>query len=181
MTDAPIIPSTCPPELAIVVAMTRNRVIGRNGQLPWDLPADRQLFRRLTLGNTVIMGRLTFASLAAALPDRHNLVVSRSCRQLPGATVCATLDDALAVAGCLGRPTFIVGGSGLYRQALTIADTLHVSWIAGDYPGDRYFPPFDQTAWQAVAATSYPGFEYVVYRRRAQIGRPARPVAANCG
>lgn len=171
MSDRPVTPASCRPELAIVVAMTRNRVIGRDGQLPWDLPADRQLFRRLTLGNTVIMGRLTFASLPGALPDRHNLVVSRSCRQLPGATVCATLDEALAVAGRLGRPVFVIGGSDLYRQALAIADTLHISWIAGDYPGDRCFPPFDPTAWQPVESTPYPGFRHVVYRRRTQAGR----------
>jgi dihydrofolate reductase len=171
MTASPVTSATSPPELAIVVAMTRSRVIGRGGQLPWDLPADRQLFRRLTLGNTVIMGRLTFTSLPGALPDRHNLVVSRSCRQLPGATVCATLDEALAIAGRLGRPFFIIGGSSLYRQALAIADTLHVSWIEGDYPGDCCFPAFDQAAWQSVTSTPYNGFEHVVYRRRAQSDR----------
>ena len=153
------------PPIAIVVAMTRNGVIGQAGRLPWDLPADRRLFRQLTTGNTVIMGRLTFASLPGALAERHNLVVSRTSQRLPGATVCPGFRDALAVGWRLGRPIFVIGGVELYRQALPIADTLHVSWVDGDYPGDRHFPPFDQAAWQPVATTAYPGFQHVVYRR----------------
>jgi dihydrofolate reductase len=146
--------------------MTRDRVIGRDGQLPWDLPADRRLFRRLTLGNTVIMGRLTFASLAGALPERHNLVVSRTCRQLPGATVCPDFTAALAVGRQLGRPLFVIGGVELYRRALALAGTVHVSWVEGSYPGDRRFPPFPVDTWQPVAITGYPGFEYVIYQRQ---------------
>ena len=153
------------PPLAIIVAMTRDRVIGRDGRLPWDLPADRQLFRRLTLGNSVIMGRLTFASLPGALPERHNLVVSRTCLQLPGATVCPDFAAALAVGRQLGRPLFVIGGVGLYRHALPLADTVHVSWVEGSYPGDRRFPPFPAAPWQPVATAGYPGFDYVIYRR----------------
>ena len=161
----------CRPTMAIVVAMTRNGVIGRSGSLPWDLPADRRLFRRLTTGNTVIMGRLTFASLPGSLAQRHNLVVSRTSQRLPGATVCPGFHEALA-AGCrLGRPIFVIGGVELYRQALPVADTLHVSWVEGDYPGDRRFPPCDPAAWQPVATTAYPGFQHVVYRR-AGAGQP---------
>jgi dihydrofolate reductase len=152
--------------------MTRDGVIGRAGSLPWDLPADRRLFRQLTTGNTVIMGRLTFASLPGALAERHNLVVSRTVQQLPGATLCPGFGEALRVGWRLGRPIFVIGGVELYRQALPIADTLHVSWVAGDFPGDRHFPPFDQAAWQPVATTAYPGFQHVVYRR-AGAGRPA--------
>jgi dihydrofolate reductase len=153
------------PPLAIIVAMARNRVIGRDGRLPWDLPADRRLFRRLTVGNTVIMGRLTFASLPGALPDRHNLVVSRTSRPLPGATVCSGFDEALAVARGLGRPIFVIGGVELYRTALPLADTLHISWVEGDYRGDRYFPAIDFDTWQPVSDTAHPGFRHVVYCR----------------
>jgi dihydrofolate reductase len=145
--------------------MTRDGVIGRDGQLPWDLPEDRQLFRRLTVGNTVIMGRLTFTSLPGALPDRHNLVVSRSLRQLPGATVCRGFLEALATGWQLARPIFIIGGGELYREALPLVDTLHVSWVEGDYHGDRRFPPFNPSDWQPVSVTAHSGFRYVVYRR----------------
>jgi len=164
MNDA--LPGT--PPLAIIVAMTKDRVIGREGRLPWDLAADRRLFRSLTVGNTVIMGRLTFASLPGALPDRHNLVVSRSCRQLPGATLCPSLDQALAVATRLGQPIFVIGGVELYRQALPLADVLHVSWVEGDYHGDRCFPAFSLDEWRPVSDTAYPGFRHVTYQRAAQ-------------
>ena len=161
----------CRPPMGIVVAMNRNGVIGQAGRLPWDLPADRRLFRQLTTGNTVIMGRLTFVSLPGALAERHNLVVSRTVQRLPGATVCPGFREALAVGWRLGRPIFVIGGVELYRQALPIADTLHVSWVAGDYPGDRHFPPFDPADWVPGTTTTYPGFQHVIYRR-AGAGRP---------
>jgi dihydrofolate reductase len=165
MIGSAMIAPPCRLPLGIVVAMTRDGVIGREGQLPWDLPADRQLFRRLTINNTVIMGRGTFASLPGALPDRHNLVVSRTLRELPGATVCPGFLQALAVGWRLARPIFVIGGSELYRKALPLADTLHISWVEGDYRGDYRFPPFDPGAWQTVSLTAHPGFRYAFYRR----------------
>ena len=151
--------------LAIIVAMTRSGVIGRGGGLPWDLPADRQLFRRLTEGNTVIMGRSTFESLSGPLPHRHNIVLSRKPRHYAGVTVCRGFLEAIALGWQLGRPIFVIGGVELYRRALPLADTLHISWVEGDFTGDRCFPPFDLAAWEVVESIDHPGFEYVVYRR----------------
>ena len=148
-----------------MVAMTRKGVIGRGGRLPWDLPADRQLFRRLTEGNTVIMGRLTYESLGAALPNRHNIVLSRGVHQLDDATVFTGFLQGIAAGWRLGRPIYIIGGVDLYRKALPIATTLHISWVEGDHPGDRFFPPFDHGLWLPVSRTDYPGFQHVVYRR----------------
>ena len=154
------------PPLGIVVAMTRDGVIGMGGTIPWDLPEDRRLFRRLTEGNTVIMGRRTFESLPAPLPRRHNIVLSCTPRLLAGATACASFREALATGWRLGRPVFVVGGVELYRKALPIADTLHISWVEGDYAGDRFFPSMDFSAWEVVATTGYVGFEHTAYRRR---------------
>ncbi len=145
--------------------MTRDGVIGRDGRIPWDLPDDRKLFRKLTEGNTVIMGRLTFESLPAPLANRHNIVVSRSLVQLEGATVCRRFLDGVALGWQLGRPIFVIGGVELYRKALPIADTLHISWVEGNHKGDRRFPALDLTAWEVVEAVDYPGFQHVVYRR----------------
>jgi dihydrofolate reductase len=153
------------PPLAIIVAMTRRGVIGRGGTLPWDLPEDRRLFRRLTEGNTVLMGRLTFESLTCPLPHRHNIVISRSPRHYAGATVCPNLREGVDLGWRLGRPLFVIGGGELYRQALPLADTLHVSWIEGDFPGDRFFPDFELAGWEMVESVDYPGFAYVMYRR----------------
>lgn len=145
--------------------MTRRGVIGRDGGLPWDLPADRQLFRRLTEGNTVIMGRLTFESLPAALANRHNIVISRAGGPFAGAATCRSFLEAIALGWRLGRPIYIIGGVELYRKALPLATTLHVSWVEDDHPGDRRFPPLDLAAWTAVSITDYPGFRHAVYRR----------------
>ena len=155
------------PEIGIVVAMTRKGVIGRGGRLPWDLPNDRRLFRRLTEGNTVIMGRLTYESLGAALPDRHNIVLSRFSRQIEDATVCQSFLQGIAIGWRLGRPVYVIGGAALYRKALLLATTLHVSWVAGDHEGDCFFPHFDPGLWLPVSTINYPGFQHVVYRRAA--------------
>lgn len=153
------------PEIGIVVAMTRNGVIGREGRLPWDLPADRRLFRRLTEGNTVIMGRLTFESLGAALPNRHNIVISQTLHHVNGVDVCRNFLQGIALGWRLGRTIYVAGGVGLYRKALPIANTLHISWVEGEYAGDRCFPPFDPDLWRPVSMTSHPGFQHVVYHR----------------
>ena len=165
MSIAPGNDTACRPTLGIVVAMSRDGVIGDRGDLPWDLPDDRKLFRKLTEGNTVIMGRLTFESLPAPLANRHNIVVSRSLFQLEGATVCRRFLDGVALGWRLGRPIFVIGGVELYRKALPIADTLHISWVEGNHQGDRRFPAFDLTAWEVVEAVDYPGFQHVIYRR----------------
>lgn len=153
------------PEIAIIVAMTRRGVIGDRGRLPWDIPADRRLFRRLTLGHTVIMGRRTFDSLPAALDGRLNIVISRSCERLPGALVCHTFEEGLARGKAAGRPIFVIGGVEIYRAALPVANLLHVSWIRADINGDRFFPPLDLAGWHPVAVKEHPAFQHVVYRR----------------
>lgn len=154
------------PDIGIVVAMTRNGVIGHKGRLPWDLPADRRIFRQLTEGNTVLMGRLTFESLGRPLPNRHNIVVSRSLREIQGATLCRSFLEGIAAGWGLGRPLYVIGGVNLYRKALPIAGALYISWVDGDYPGDRCFPAFDLSIWEPVNTTVFDGFRHVVYRRR---------------
>src|SRR5512147_2937609 len=94
--------------LAIVVAMTAAGVIGRDGSLPWDLPADRRLFRQLTLGGAVIMGRRTFESLPAPLAGRLNIVVTSSNRHSPGVETAPDMATALELARRSGRPTFVI-------------------------------------------------------------------------
>lgn len=155
------------PPVAIVVAMTRAGVIGRDGHLPWDLPEDRRLFRQLTVGHTVIMGRRTFASLPAPLPDRHNIVVSRTLRHCPGAITVQSFVEGLALGRQLGGKIFVIGGVELYRQALPLADTLYISWIEDDCPGDSCFPTLDLSGWEIVATSAHAGFQHAVYRRQA--------------
>lgn len=154
------------PEVAIVTAMTRDRVIGLGDRLPWDLPEDRQLFKKLTSGKTVIMGRRTYESINRPLADRHNIVLSRTLTDLPGVMVCSNFIEGLEAAGQFGRPIFIIGGAELYRKALPLASVLHISWVKNSFHGDVYFPKFDLAEWTEVEEQDYQGFRYVRYLRQ---------------
>ena len=154
------------PEVAIIVAMTQDRVIGQGDNLPWDLPEDRHLFKNLTSGNTIIMGRKTYQSINRPLADRHNIVLSRTLTALPGVTVCSNFIEGLKTASQFGRPVFIIGGAGLYRKALSVASELHISWVEKSYAGSVHFPEFELADWAIAEQKDYPGFRYVRYLRQ---------------
>ncbi len=155
----------------LVVAMTRSGIIGVAGRLPWSLPEDLRLFRKLTWGGTVLMGRATFESLPAPLAGRHNLVVSRTLEKAPGAEVWPSPEAALARARQLGRPIFIIGGRQLYRATLPHCEQLVVSWVEGDFPGDIHFPEVDWSNWERIREEHHPGFRRCWYRRRKPAGK----------
>lgn len=161
------------PPVDIIAAVAANGIIGRGGALPWRLPADLKRFRALTLGHAVIMGRRTFESLPAALADRENLVVtSDRAYRAPGARTAPTLDAALALA-TLPAPAFCIGGAALYREALGIARTLHLTEIERAFDGDVRFPDIDRDAWVEVARERHVdeaaglAYAFVRYERRA--------------
>ncbi len=153
------------PEKYIIVAMTRDRVIGMDNQMPWHLPEDLKLFKKLTAGNTVIMGRKTYESIGKPLPNRSNIVVSRSQMDIPGVVVCPSMAQALNKAEEYGQKIFFIGGAEIYRQALPLADCLYISWLKQDYPGDTKFPEFNETEWEMLSETEYPEFSNVLYKR----------------
>ncbi len=150
----------------IIVAMTAQRVIGRDGEIPWRIPEDVRLFRELTLGHTVIMGRRTFDSIGGPLQGRKNIVVSRHLPSTPGIEVCRDFKSALELADHFAGQMFFIGGVEIYRAALPLVDVLHVSWIEKDYQGDTYFPSFSTEEWEVVREKNYDSFCYVVYHRR---------------
>ncbi len=150
-------------EVAIIAAMTRDRVIGLGAGLPWDLPEDLQKLKQLTTFNTVIMGRRTYESIGHPLPDRNNIVLSRSLNRLSGAMVCNSFITGMAKASQFGRPVFILGGVELYREALPIASVLHISWVREAFSGSVHFPEFDLADWRVEEEQDYPGFRYVKY------------------
>lgn len=158
------------PELAIVAAIASNGVIGAAGALPWRLPADLRRFRALTLGHAVVMGRRTWESLPGALPGRQNLVVTpRPGYRAAGAEVVPTLDEALARVA-LPAPAFCIGGAVLYRAALPLTRTLHLTEIARAFDGDTRFPPIDRSRWRETAREEHVGedglaWAYVTYER----------------
>ncbi len=139
--------------IAVVVAQGRNRVIGRDGALPWYLPADLRRFKALTLGHAVVMGRRTYESLpepVRPLPGRQNVVLSAELGYAPGpgAEVARSLPEAL---DCCGGECFVVGGGAVYAQALPLAHRLYVTDVDACPLGDAFFPPVDVETWRCVA------------------------------
>ncbi|MER3443390.1 MAG: dihydrofolate reductase [Meiothermus sp.] len=156
--------------LSLVVAMAENRVIGRNGGLPWRLPNDLKHFRRLTTGHPVVMGRKTYESIGKPLPGRTNVVVSRSPDySAPGCLVVNSLEAALQVAEAAPhdpagtRETFVIGGAELYAQALPLADRIHLTLVHAEVAGDTFFPDLDPGAWREVSREDHEPDEQHAY------------------
>jgi dihydrofolate reductase len=174
-------------KVSLVVAVAENGVIGRDGALPWRLPDDSRRFRQLTIGHHVIMGRLTFDSIGRPLPDRTNLVLTRSDRELPpGARGVAGLDEALDIARDAGETeTFVIGGTAVYAAALPLANTVHLTEVHARVEGDARFPELDPADWIETEREGHPAderhahaFTYKVLTRRkaggaASLGGPA--------
>ncbi len=149
--------------VVIVAAMAENRVIGRNGGMPWHLPADMAHFRKLTLGNPIIMGRLTHQSLGKVLDGRHNIILSRQRRfpaldfQFPKCTVVHSLDEAFMkaseVASSNVREIAVIGGASIYEQALPFADRIHLTLVHASFEGDVLFPRISPRSWREVSRT----------------------------
>ncbi len=143
------------PEITLVVARADNGVIGRDGGLPWHLPADLRRFKRLTMGAPMIMGRRTFESLPSLLPGRRHIVLTRAADwHAPGAETARTPQDALALAG--GERLSIIGGAEIFALFAPLADTVELTEIHGDITGDTVLPPFDPAAWREVAREDHP-------------------------
>lgn len=137
--------------LSLVVAVARNGVIGREGQLPWRLPADLRYFRRLTLGHPVVMGRITHESIGRALPGRRNVVVTRDAsRVAEGCESAHSLVDALYLLREVPE-VMIIGGRALYAEALPRADRLYLTEVQAAVEGDVYFPDFDRAAFREIS------------------------------
>lgn len=169
-------------QIALIVAMARNRVIGKDNAMPWHLPEDLKYFKRHTLGKPVIMGRNTFESIGRPLPQRSNIVVSRNPGyRIDGATVVATLDAALALAAEQLRAVspdedgevMVIGGAQIYAQTLPGAQRLYLTEVQAEPEGDAFFPDFERQAWREVSredhaacgSNSYP-YSFVILERR---------------
>lgn len=138
--------------------MDRDRGIGKGGQVPWHLSADLRRFKRLTLGNPVIMGRKTFASIGRALPGRTNIVITRQRSfQAPDCLVVSSLDRALDLAEQGGAcEAFVIGGGEIYAQALPRAGRLYLTRVDTQAGCDVFFPPFDLSEWLEIERSQTP-------------------------
>jgi dihydrofolate reductase len=134
--------------ISFVVAMARNRVIGRDNGLPWRLPADLRHFKTITLGKPVVMGRKTFDSIGRPLPGRTNIVVTRDpAYTAEGCVVVHSIEAALAAAGDV-EEVMVIGGADFYRQLLPRAGRIYLTLIDADVEGDTWFPELDETRWR---------------------------------
>lgn len=134
--------------LALIVAMADDRVIGVDNRLPWRLPSDLQRFKRLTMGHHIVMGRHTWDSIGRALPGRTSVVVTRRAdfRAPEGVVVAHSLDEALVACAADPEP-FVIGGAELYGHALPLARRIHLTVIERRFAGDTFFPELDAAAW----------------------------------
>ncbi len=141
--------------LSIVVAMDSNRLIGKDNDLPWYLPADLVFFKKLTTGNAILMGRKTFDSIGRPLPNRRNIVITRNTDiEITGCEVVNSIEEALLLAQREAE-VMVIGGAKLYQQILPIADRLYITQIEGEFDGDTYFPSYDEKNWQQVSCESH--------------------------
>lgn len=150
------------PRVSIVVALGRNRTIGKDNKLLWHIPDDLKRFKALTLGHPVVMGRKTFESIVSvlgkALPGRTNIVVTHDMNwSYPEAVVMHSLEDALAAAASAegADEIFIGGGTQIYEQALPFVDQLYLTLIDDEKKGDSFFPPYEQIFTKVISDESH--------------------------
>ena len=165
--------------ISLIAAVAENGVIGRDGGLPWHLPADLKRFQRLTTGHHLIVGRATWESVGKPLPDRTFVVVTRSPGEpLAGLVFVRSVEEGIryALAAGDGEP-FVAGGAGIFREALErrLVDRIHLTRIHRAYDGEARFPDFDPSGWELVDSEAHPAdpehdhpaLDFLVYERKA--------------
>ena len=158
--------------ISIIVAVAQNGVIGDKNSLLWHISEDMRFFKRTTSGHPVIMGRKTYESLGRPLPNRTNVVISRTLRSIEGCTVVGSLEEAVAMFP-KEEEVFVIGGAQIYALALGIADKMYLTRIGHDYEGDTSFPEWNEQEWQLMSHESheqgekYPHpFAFEIYERK---------------
>jgi len=148
--------------LTAVVAVSENNVIGREGGLPWHLPADLKHFKAVTMGHPVLMGRRTFDSIGKALPGRRNLVLTRRPLSVPDVETVASVEEALARVGDVPELA-VIGGAQLWEATLPRIDRLYLTRVHAEVEGDTFFPAIDPAQWREVERREHPADERNAY------------------
>ncbi|MGN6293200.1 MAG: dihydrofolate reductase [Chitinophagaceae bacterium] len=157
--------------ITLVVAASRNNVIGKDNQLLWRLPNDTRYFKNVTWGMPVIMGRKTFESLGKPLGGRTNIVLTRNSGwKAPGVTTVKNLDDALFLAKEMDvKEVMVIGGGEIYKMAMPKAGRIHITRVEADLEGDAYFPEIDPLLWKLVSREDHPADEKHQYAYSFQV------------
>ena len=148
-------------KLIFIAALARNRVIGRNGSVPWHLPEDVQRFKRLTIGHTLLMGRGTYDALSKPLPDRRNVVLTS--KEIPGVETYGTIAEALKALQSEDE-VYVIGGGQVFAQLLDSAGELKLTIVDQSVEGDTYFPPYEHlvgSMFRVVSEEQREGYSFV--------------------
>lgn len=142
--------------VSLIVAMSENAVIGREGDLPWHLSSDLRRFKRLTMGHHIVMGRKTFESIGRLLPGRSTVIVTRNPGFLvEGAKIAASVEQAIQMSQA-DDEVFITGGAEIYRHSMQLVDRLLITRVDADVEGDALFPDYDSSQWRLTHRESFP-------------------------
>jgi dihydrofolate reductase len=146
--------------ISLIAAMAENRVIGKDNQLPWHLPADLKHFKRLTMGKPIVMGRRTFESIGRPLPGRTNIIVTADTgfREQPGCIVAHSIEEAFEAAAEEAGSSdelMVIGGASLYEQTLPLADRIYLTLIHHGFEGQALFPHYDAREWQEIERSDH--------------------------
>lgn len=147
-----------------IVAMSLNRVIGKDNKLPWHLPEDLRWFKKLTTGNVIIMGRKTWDSIGKPLPNRENIVLTRSKKPIPGARTVASLAELHPESDT--RDYFIIGGAQIFAAYLHDCTEVYLTQVKREVEGDVFLPPFEDQFECVETITDTPEFSILHYKRR---------------
>ena len=141
--------------VSIVVAVADNNVIGKDNKLIWNLPADLRMFKNLTMGHSIVMGRKTFESIGKPLPGRKSVVITRQKGfEIEGCKVVNSLEDALAEVKN-EEEVFIIGGAQIFELAMDIADKIFITKIRHTFDGDTFFPEIREDQWMPTVSESF--------------------------
>jgi dihydrofolate reductase len=152
--------------VVLVAAVAANGVIGNGGGIPWRIPEDMAHFRRVTTGNTVVMGRKTFDSIGRPLPGRLNIVVTRQPGwSHDGVFVAGSLEGAVALAQGLDGDIMVIGGGQIYAEALSLADGQVLTEVHQSPDGDAHYPSFSGDEWRETKREAYDGYDFVWWER----------------
>ena len=139
--------------LSIIVAYSKNRAIGKNNQLPWKLSEDLKNFKKITMGNSIIMGRKTFESIGFILKGRQNIVISKTSK-FQGVTMSSSITDSINKAK-KSKEIFFIGGQDIFEQTISLVDKIYLTRINEEIDGDRFFPEFDFNQWEVIEKKNF--------------------------